>query len=231
MDLVKYRLDQSIATITLDDGKVNALSPTMFAQINAALDRAEADRAVVVITGRLGVWSAGFDLAVLRGGGAAAPGMVRAGFALAERLLRFPRPVVAACTGHAVAMGVFLLLSADYRIGAQGPYRITTNEVAIGLVMPVAAIEITRQRVAPAQLHRALVLADVFSPDEAVVAGILDRAVPAADLADAARSVAVRLATLDMTAHAATKLRTHDATLRALHAALDTDAAELVPSG
>ena len=76
---------------------------------------------------------------------------------------------------------------------------------------------------APAQLHRALVLADVFSPDEAVVAGILDRAVPAADLADAARSVAGRLATLDMTAHAATKLRTRDRALQAIRAAIEAD--------
>jgi enoyl-CoA hydratase len=227
--LVSYRLDQSIATITLDDGKVNALSPTMLAQINGALDRAEADRAVVVLTGRQGVWSAGFDLAVLRGGGDAAPAMVHAGFTLAERLLAYPRPVVIACPGHAIAMGVFLLLSADYRIGATGPYRITTNEVAIGLTMPRAAIEITRQRLVPAHLHRAVVLAEVYTPDDAVVAGFLDRAVPSAELADAARAAAGRLGTLDMVAHGATKLRTRAHTLHALRAALDTDAAELRP--
>jgi enoyl-CoA hydratase len=229
MELVSYRLDQAIATITLDDGKVNALSPAMLAQINQALDSAEADRAVVVLTGRLGVWSAGFDLTVLRGGGAQAPAMVRAGFALAERLLTFPRPVVIACTGHAVAMGVFLLLSADYRIGASGPYRITTNEVAIGLVVPKAAVEIARQRLVPAHFHRALVLADIYSPDEAFQAGFFDRVVPAGELAEAARGAAARLKTLDMVAHATTKLRTREATLRALRAVLDTDTAELAP--
>ena len=103
--LVSYRLDQSIATITLDDGKVNALSPAMQSEINAALDQAVADRATVVLTGRAGVWTAGFDLGVLRAGGPAALGMVRSGFALAERLLTFPHPVVVACGGHAVAMG------------------------------------------------------------------------------------------------------------------------------
>lgn len=231
MDLVSYRLDQSIATITLDDGKVNALSPTMLSQINGALDQAQADRAVVVLSGRHGVWSAGFDLAVLRSGGATTEGMVRSGFALAERLLAFPRPVIAACTGHAVAMGVFLLLSVDYRIGAAGPYRITTNEVAIGLTMPRAAIEITRQRLAPAHLHRALVLAEIYTPDDAVTAGMLDRAVPPAELADAARSAAARLAALDPAAHAATKLRTREPTLHAIRAALDTDATELRPPG
>src|SRR5262245_27071908 len=115
--LVSYRLEQSIATITLDDGKVNALSPAMQSQINRALDQAVGDRATVVLTGRPGVWSAGFDLGVLRSGGPAALDMVRSGFALAERLLAFPQPVVIACSGHAVAMGLFLLLSGDYRIG------------------------------------------------------------------------------------------------------------------
>jgi enoyl-CoA hydratase len=227
--LVSYRLDQSIATITLDDGKVNALSPAMQSQINGALDQAIADRAVVVLTGRPGVWSAGFDLAVLRSGGPAALGMVRSGFALAERLLAFPQPVVIACSGHAVAMGLFLLLSGDYRIGTAGPFRITANEVAIGMTMPRAAIEICRQRLAPAHLHRALVLADVYSPDDAVAGGFLDRVVPAGELADAARQTATRLATLDRAAHAATKLRVQDATLQALRAALDADDLDLRP--
>src|ERR1041385_3454642 len=177
--LVSYRLEQSIATITLDDGKVNALSPAMQSQINGALDQAVADRATVVLTGRPGGWTAGF--------------------ALAERLLTFPHPVVVACGGHAVAMGVFLLLSADYRIGAAGPFRITSNEVAIGLTMPRAAIAICRQRLAPAHLHRAVTLAEVYSPDDAVAAGFLDRVVPAGELADAARQTAVRLAALDRT--------------------------------
>lgn len=229
MDPVTYRLDQSIATITLDDGKVNALSPAMQSQINRALDQAVADRAVVVVTGRPGVWTAGFDLAVLRAGGPASLGMVRSGFALAERLLTLPQPVVIACSGHAVAMGVFLLLSADYRIGAAGPYRITANEVAIGLAMPAAAIAICRQRLAPAHLHRALTLADVYSPDEAVAGGFLDRVVPVNELADAARQVATRLATLDRAAHAATKLRVQQPTLQALRAALDADDLELRP--
>jgi enoyl-CoA hydratase len=224
MSLVSYRLDQSIATITLDDGKANALSPAMQAQIHGALDQAAADRAVVVLTGRTGMWSGGFDLGVLRGGGEAALGMVRGGFVLAERLLAFPRPVIVACSGHAVAMAAFLLLSADYRIGAAGPYKITANEVAIGLAMPRAAIEICRQRLAPAHLHRALVLAEVYAPDDAAIAaGWLDRTVAPAELADAARAAAARLAQLDAAAHTATKLRVQDATLRALRGALDGD--------
>jgi enoyl-CoA hydratase len=226
---VSYQLDPPIATITLDDGKVNALSPGMLSAINRALDQALADRATVVLTGRQGVWTAGFDLAILRAGGAEGAEMVRGGFALAERLLAFPRPVVIACTGHAVAMGVFLLLASDYRISAAGPYKITTNEVAIGLAPPMATIALARQRLAPAHLHRALALAEVYTPDEAIAAGFLDRVVPIAELAEAARIVATRLAALDMTAHAATKLRIRDQALQAMRAELASGTPELRP--
>jgi enoyl-CoA hydratase len=228
---VTYQLQDSIATIAMDDGKVNALSPNMLAQLNAALDRALADRAVVVLTGRAGVFSGGFDLGVLRGGGADAPAMVRAGFELAERLLSFPRPVVIACTGHAVAMGVFLLLSADYRVGASGPYKITANEVAIGLTMPQAAIEICRQRLAPAHFHRAVILAEVYAPDDAVTAGFLDRVVAPAEIDGFARAAAARLLALDATAHAATKQRARAPALAALRDAIAADAGKRATTG
>src|SRR3954453_20256421 len=108
MPLVSYHLEGAIATVTMDDGKVNALSPAIQAELNSALDRAEADHAVVLLTGRDGVFSAGVDLRVIRGGGAEAGRMVRGRFDLAPRLLSFPTPVVVACSGHAIAMGVFL---------------------------------------------------------------------------------------------------------------------------
>jgi enoyl-CoA hydratase len=225
--LVAYRLDDSIATITMDDGKVNVLSPMMLAELNVALDRALADRAVVVLTGREGVFSAGFDLSVLRSGGPEMPAMLGAGFLLAERLLAFPTPVVIACTGHAIAMGVFLLLSGDYRVGAAGAHRITANEVAIGLPIPRAAVEICRQRLAPAHFNRAVILAEVFSPDDAVAAGFLDRVVPASELGETARSHAAQLAALDMNAHGASKLRVRDHALKAIRVAIETDDAEM----
>jgi enoyl-CoA hydratase len=220
---VSYQLEDSVATITMDDGKVNALSLEMLTELDAALDRAIAENAVVVLTGREGVFSAGFDLAVLRAGGDRAVAMLRAGFELAERVLSFPTPVLIACPGHAVAMGVFLLLSGDYRVGAAGPYKITANEVAIGLTMPRAAIEICRQRLSPSHFNSAVILAQVFSPEDAIVAGFLDRVVPASELADVARSAASALAKLDMDAHAATKLRAREDALKAIRAAIDAD--------
>ena len=191
--LTSYAFDGSVATITMDDGKANVLSLPMLAEINAALDRAEADRAVVVLAGREGRFSGGFDLAVLNAGGPDALDMLRAGFELAERILAFPTPVVIGCTGHAIAMGVFLLLSGDYRIGVTGPYKITANEVAIGLTMPLPAVEICRQRLTPAHFNRAVILAEVYTPDNAIEAGFLDRTVPPSELRDAADSTAQML--------------------------------------
>jgi enoyl-CoA hydratase len=223
--MVSYHCDGTIATITIDDGKVNALSLDVLAALDAALDRAERDGAVVILAGRDGVFSAGFDLPVLRGGGPAALAMLRAGFELAARLLAFPGPVVIACTGHAVAMGVFLLLCGDYRVGAAGPYKITANEVAIGLTMPRAAVEICRQRLTPAHFNRAVVLAETFTPADAVAAGFLDRTAEACDVHEVARGVAVQLVTLDRPAHEATKRRARARALGAIRSAIDADVA------
>jgi len=221
--LVTYDLNGSVATITMDDGKVNALSPQMFAELATSFDRAANDNAVVVLSGRPGIFSAGFDLSVLRGGGAEAIAMLRAGFELSERMLSFPTPVVIACTGHAMAMGVFVLLSGDYRIGASGAFKLVANEVAIGMTMPLAAVEIVRQRLAPAFFNRAIILAELFSPDNAVEAGLLDRVVEAPELRAVANDTAIALAKLDMAAHLASKLRVREHTLQVIRAGIDAE--------
>ena len=222
-ELVTYQRTESIAVIRMDDGKVNALSPRMLAELNRALDRALEEGATVVLTGRAGVFSAGFDLSVLRAGGADAYAMLKAGFELSERLLSFARPVVIACSGHGLAMGCFLLLSADYRLGAQGAFRIGANEVAIGMTIPAFGVEICRQRLTPAHFYRSLINAEIYSPDSAVDAGFLDRAVPAAELMDEAQRVATGLAALNMQAHAATKLRVRAQALQAIRRAIEED--------
>ncbi|HMD93365.1 MAG TPA: crotonase/enoyl-CoA hydratase family protein [Trebonia sp.] len=229
--LVSYRSEDGVATLRMDDGKVNVMSSAMLGDINAALDRAEAEKAVVLLTGREGVFSAGFDLRVLREGGSPAVSMVRSGFELAERVLSFPLPVVMACGGHAVAMGLFLLLSGDYRIGADGPYKLTANEVAIGLTMPYAAIEILRQRLAPAYFNRAVTLAEPFAPADAAAGGLVDRVVPQGQLDKVALEAAMALRTLDLDAHAASKLRARGQAVAALRAAIESDYAALRLAG
>jgi enoyl-CoA hydratase len=181
----------------------------------------------VVLTGREGVFSAGFDLTTLRAGGPDALAMVQGGFQLASRMLSFPKPVVIACSGHAIAMGMFLLLSGDYAIGAAGPYKITANEVAIGLTIPMAGVEICRQRLTPAYLVRTLLLAEVFGPEEAATAGFVDRVVPAAELQETARTVATGFRKLDMKAHATSKVRVRGDLLEAIKVSIGTDTAAL----
>jgi len=226
-NLVAYELEHPICTITLDDGKVNCLSLQMIAAINGALDRAEKDHAAVVLTGREGKFSAGFDLAALGKGGSDAIDMLINGFRLAERLLAFPTPVVAACTGHALAMGSFLLLSVDYRIGIDGAHKIGANEVAIGMTMPRFGVEICRQRLAPAHFHRAVICAEIYSPAGAVEAGFLDQVIPEDELTAAARNKATALAGLNMRAHTATKLRARHDALLAVRKAIEADEADL----
>jgi enoyl-CoA hydratase len=223
--VVAYRREGAVATVTMDDGKVNALTFQLLAEVHAALDRALEDGVPPILTGRQGRFSAGFDLQTLTGGGPDGPKLLTAGFELSERLLSFPLPVVIACTGHALAMGAFLLLSADYRVGVDGPFKIGANEVAIGLTMPETALEICKQRVSMTHLSRVVINAEIFAPAEAMAAGFLDRVVPETDLAKVALEAAEALTKLDMKAHAATKLRARAQTLAAIHAAIATDEA------
>ena len=230
-DRVSYRREGAVALITMDDGKANAMSPAMIAEVEGALDRARAEGVPVVLTGRPGMFCAGFDLAVMRSAGLETLRMLRAGFELSARLLSFPYPVVVACNGHAIAMGVFLVLSADYRIGVAGDFTLQANEVAIGLTLPRAAIEICRQRLAPAHFVRAALLSEPYSPEQGVAAGFLDRVVEEDALLASALEHAQGLATLDMQAHTQTKLRVRAGLLRALRRGLGKDIRELTLLG
>ena len=224
MTNVNYELADGIATITVDDGKANAITIPLIDEIRAALDRAEADGAVVVLTGRPGRFSGGFDLPTLTAFTSESADLLKAGFDLAYRLLSFPRPVVIACTGHAIAMGSFLLLSGDHRIGiAEAGHKIGATEVAIGMAMPWAAVELLRQRLTRAHFERATLLAEVFTPEGAVDAGFLDEVVEEDRLAVQAREVATRLASLDGKAHHVTKQRARAGMLEVLAAAIQRD--------
>jgi enoyl-CoA hydratase len=198
----------------------------MLEALHTGLDAAEAAQSLVVLAGRDGVFSGGFDLQVLGGMDRHAADLLTGGFELAYRMLSFPTPIVVACTGHAVAMGSFVLLSADHRIGLAGAaHRIVANEVAIGMTLPWTAIEIIRQRLTPAAFQQAANLAATFSPERAVAAGFLDEVVPA-DVVAAATAKATELAALHRGAHTATTLRTRQATLTALRTAIAADDAD-----
>jgi len=228
-ELVRYSREGSIATITMDDGKVNVLSPAMQTEINGALDQAEADAVPVVLAGRPGRFSGGFDLATLNAGGPDATGMLFGGFELSYRMLSFPTPIVIACTGHAIAMASFLLLSGDYRVGIEGTaHKIQANEVAIGMTMPYTAIEICRQRLTRSHFHRAIALAEPYNHETAIAAGFLDAVAPEGDLLRDACAIAEGYAsTLNPAAHTFSKLRAREQALAAIRAAIEADAQNL----
>ncbi|CAI8975947.1 putative hydratase [Pseudomonas brassicacearum] len=222
-DLIAYHLEDGIATLTLNNGKVNAISPDVIAAFNAALDQATEDRAVVIITGQPGILSGGYDLKVMTAGPKEAVSLVTAGSTLARRLLSHPFPVVVACPGHAVAKGAFLLLSADYRIGVEGPFSIGLNEVQIGMTMHHAGIELARDRLRKSAFHRSVINAEMFNPQGAVDAGFLDKVVSAEELQGAALEAARQLKKINMTAHKNTKLKVRKALLDTLDSAILLD--------
>lgn len=224
--LATYSLVDGISVITMDDGKANAISLAMQEALNAALDGAERANVPVVLTGRSGILPAGFDLKTLMASGQPAVDMLNGGLELAIRLLSFPTPVTIACGGHAIAMGVFLMLCGDYRIGVQGEFKYVANEVAIGMTMPFSTIEILRQRVTPAALSRSVLLAEVFTPQNAVETGFVDRVVSSeAELMPAALEFAKTTVGLNAAAHAASKKRLRAGVIEAIRVGLEKDLA------
>ena len=228
---VQYSLQGRIATLRIDDGKRNALSPEVLRAIYRALDRAESDDAIVIITGRESVFSAGFDLGVMKRGGLEALRMLGAGYALTARVLSYPHPVIAACNGHALAMGVFLMLSADYVIGSRGDFKIAANEVAIGLKMPRVAAAMLRHRLTPAAFQRAVVLSEYFDVESAQSAGFFDEVVDPAELITRAEAHAESLQALDQRAHTASKRRIRAALIRRIHYSVPLDLLDAILMG
>ncbi len=226
-DLVSYELNDGVATVTISNGKANALSHDVFEALNAALDRAEEDKAVVILTGQPGILSGGYDLKEMQKGPKQATALVTVGSTFTRRLSAFPFPVIGACSGHAIAKGAFILLSVDYRIGCQGSFKLGLNEVAIGMTMHHAGIEIARHRLNPPHFYRSVVNAEIFDPAGAVDAGFLDETVAPEQLMARANEVAQQFRQLNMKAHAQTKQKAKAEYLALLDRCIEQDAENL----
>jgi enoyl-CoA hydratase len=224
-ELVTYNLNDGVATVTLANGKVNAISPDVIAGLNRALDQAEQDKAIVILTGQPGILSGGYDLKVMMSSPQAALDLVAAGSTLSRRMLAHPFPIIVACPGHAVAKGAFLLLSSDYRIGVEGAFNIGLNEVKIGMTMHQVGIAIARDRLTTPTFQRSVINAEMFNPQGALAAGFLDRVVAPEDLLPTANEVAQQLKGLNMGAHKKTKLKVRKLLLETLDAAIEIDKA------
>lgn len=227
-ELLTYALDGTTAVLTMDDGKANALSDAMIDALTAALARAEGEATAVVLTGRPERFCAGFDLKVMMSGPDNAKALLTRGSELLMRLYSFPLPLVIASTGHALAGGALVLLTGDVRIGAAGAYRVGLNEVAIGLPVPVLAMELARDRIVVPELPRATLMATIYDPEGAARVGYLDAVAPAAELLDRAKSEAAKLGQLPRVPYSATKTRLRGKTIAHIRNTLADDLATLL---
>jgi enoyl-CoA hydratase len=167
----------------------------------------------------------------MKRGGIDALRMLRAGYALPARVLAYPYPVIAACNGHALAMGVFLMLSADYVIGSRGDFKIAANEVAIGLKMPRVAAAMLRHRLNPAAFQRAVTLSEYFNVDAAQAAGFFDNVVDPEELIPRAEAHAESLQALDVRAHTSSKRRIRAALIRKIRLSIPLDLLDAALAG
>jgi len=219
---VSIEIEDGVAVITMNDGKANAVNPAMLEALNAALDKADAEAQAVVLTGLPGKFSAGFDLKFFQSAGPeASAALVNGGGALAHRLYGFPKPVVAAANGHAIAMGCFILQACDVRIAAAGDFKIGANETAIDMVLPVFALELLHARVRPDRLTEAAVIGRLYDPEGAREVGYVDEVVGPEALAETAMRTAAALARLPARGYAGNKQAIRRDSLDAIAASLD----------
>lgn len=223
-ELIGLTIENQIATITLQNGKVNAISHQLITEFHAALDAAEAAKAIVIITGQPGILSGGYDLKTMQSSPADAIALVTEGSKLTRRMIAFPTPIITACSGHAVAKGAFLLLCSDYRIGVEGPFKLGLNEVAIGITMHYAGLAMAEHGLNSGYFNRAVLCAEMFDPATAVQAGYLDKVVAPEKLMDEALGLAQMLKGLNMKAHHGTKLKAREAFIQAMDKAIEVDA-------
>lgn len=220
---MQYGQQGNIVILHFDDGKANVVSNGFLDDINAGLDRAERENAgAVIIRGRDGMFSGGFDLGEFKKGIEQGQAMVKRGFALLIRLASFPLPVVAACTGHCVAMGAFIAMASDSRVGANGHFKITLPETAISMDLPPILIALTESRIVKEHLIRAALQSEVYNPEQAIAAGFLDEVVEPAELDKRCMEIAQHLANLPQAQYAANKLRVRAETLGKMQASLDS---------
>ncbi len=221
--VLDYTLNDGVAVLTMDDGRANALSHAMIDALSAALVRADGEAKAIVILGREKRFCAGFDLEVMASGPQHVAPLVSAGANLLMDIYEHRLPVVIACTGHALAAGCLLVLSADVRIGAEGEFKIGLPEVAIGMTMPVFGLELARDRIANNHLTAAVTQARIYNPQEAAQIGILDMTAPVAALKDTAIAKARELGALNQPAFANTKRKERGSTISYIRETLVTD--------
>jgi len=229
MDFVTSEIQDGICVLRLDHGKPNSISKAVADELMSALDEAEKSADAIVLFGKPGMFSAGFDLAAMKEGPAAARAMLKAGAMLLMSIFNHPKPVVIGCGGHAIAMGAFITMAGDERIGAEGDFKIGMNETAIGMTLPTFGFELARSRLSKRHFDRAVVHSTIYDPAGAVDVGILDRLVSPDRLEAECLEAAIRLATLKQPAFRNNKRIAHAETVDLIVSTLDENLDSLMP--
>lgn len=215
-----YQLKDDIAFINIDDGKANAMNHEFIDGMNDAFDKAEAEAKAIVIQGREGMLSAGFDLKALAKGGDQAAQMLEKGMVLMTRMYALPLPVITVCEGHAIGMGAFILMASDNRIGADTEYVVNLPETAIGMPFTPVLMSLIRDRIVNTEQTIAVMQSKKYTPAEAVNAGFLDQLVPADKLLESATALAKQLAELPKAFYKTNKLDLRSKSLEVMRASL-----------
>jgi len=204
--IATFRKEEDISIITLDDGKANVFSSEMSQQVNDCLDQVETEKGCLIITGKEGMFSAGLDLKTIQSGDMEKIlDMSSSAFKLLARIFSFPRPVIAACSGHGIALGTFLICCCDYRIGIKGDFMLGANEMRTNMVIPTPILELIKFRVNNSHKYRAVLGAEMYTLEKAKEAGLMDDVVNPEDLMQVAMEKAKDLATMGHPSYTLTK--------------------------
>ena len=204
--IATFKKEEDISIITLDDGKANVFSSEMSQQVNDCLDQVETEKGCLIITGKEGMFSAGLDLKTIQSGDMEKIlDMSSSAFKLLARIFSFPRPVIAACSGHGIALGTFLICCCDYRIGIKGDFMLGANEMRTNMVIPTPILELIKFRVNNSHKYRAVLGAEMYTLEKAKEAGLMDDVVNPENLMQAAMEKAKDLATMGHPSYSLTK--------------------------
>lgn len=203
----------TIQTIRIQHGKANALDLELCAELETRLNDAR-DAGAVILTGTGSIFSAGVDLVRLTNEGAPyVAKFVPALISMLRTLFTFPRPVVSAINGHAIAGGCIIAAASDARVMAAGNGRIGVPELLVGVPMPSLVVEVCRFAFPPPLLQTLISRGITFRAEEALAKGMVDEVVEAASLESRATAIAEGLASIDATNFALTKRQLRDYSL------------------
>ncbi|MFT5579368.1 MAG: enoyl-CoA hydratase [Paraglaciecola psychrophila] len=218
---MEYQLKDNTALISIDDGKANAMNHSFIDSLGECLDRAEKEASAVILQGREGMFSAGFDLKELAKGEDEATQLVNRGMAMITRLYALPLPLISVCAGHAFGMGAFILLASDNRLGSNTDYKVNLPETAIGMSFNPVLMSLIKAHVTPRHQTMAALQSRKFTPAESITAGFLDQLMDTDQLLTEAFSLAKELSNLPAAQYGTNKQFLREAPLKVMRDALN----------